>query len=112
MTMNPEKPALAPALVDRMNDLAEDRLMERVNVGWWIRTIDTDGRVLWSQVDVWMHGTHVPTGRKTVRLLALDPDNADEGIECHDFANTTICCLRKVDARKLGLAALKAGAAV
>lgn len=101
---------LAPDLVERMNALAEDRLMERVNVGWWIRTIDTDGEPLWSQVDASMHGVVRPSGRKTVCLLALDPDSPGEGIECHDFANTVICCLRKVDARKLGLPNLKASA--
>lgn len=96
--------ALTSDLVARMDEISSDREAYRVQPGWWVRGINPDGSREWSQVRTTMHGVHVPTQQKVVRVFSVPPGETAETIEMCAFHCEPVLCLTKAEARKLRIA--------
>lgn len=90
-------------LVTRLDDISEDREAYRVQPGWWLRTIRDDDTREWVYIVMWMHGQQVTTGRKTVHLIGISPDEPDVCHEMAAYREQAVCCITKAQANKLGL---------
>lgn len=100
---------LTADLVERMNELAQDRLIERVQPGWWVRTYDENCEPGWAYVRACLEYVRRDNGRKWRQLLLLVPTVPLEQGDCRNWNNSPITCLLKPDVKKLGLPDLMAG---
>jgi len=98
---------LTPQLVAQMDETGSDRESYRVQPGWWVAGRTEDDARAWSQVRMVMHGVHLPTRQKIVRIFSEDPTEPLVRIEMAAYRDQFVLCLNKTEARKLGLAGVR-----
>lgn len=81
--------------------LAEHKVIENVQPGWWVQTWAEDGSDSWARVVARLDMTHNETGRKATFVRAIDLNG--EPVELREWNGTPVTAVTAAKAKRAGL---------